>query len=155
MESLMNATVGQLIGGGLGIIAILSVFIEFTPIKLNPVSAFLNWIGRRTNRELFEKIGDLENKVDEIQSRQEAAEAIEEEREAVNCRIRILSFSDELRRISGTRRKVLTRCYPILTIMRNTVMHIQTSKTTKRSQRKRESKPHTKAAWIRMIFCKQ
>lgn len=98
MESLMNATVGQLIGGGLGIIAILSVFIEFTPIKLNPVSAFLNWIGRRTNRELFEKIGDLENKVDEIQSRQEAAEAIEEEREAVNCRIRILSFSDELRR---------------------------------------------------------
>ena len=98
MESLMNATVGQLIGSGLGIIAILSVFIEFTPIKLNPVSAFLNWIGRRTNRELFEKIGDLENKVDEIQSRQEAAEAIEEEREAVNCRIRILSFSDELRR---------------------------------------------------------
>ena len=98
MEALMNATVGQLIGSGLGIIAILSVFIEFTPIKLNPVSAFLNWIGRRTNRELFEKIGDLENKVDEIQSRQEAAEAIEEEREAVNCRIRILSFSDELRR---------------------------------------------------------
>lgn len=98
MESLMNATVGQLVGGGLGIIAILSVFIEFTPIKLNPVSAFLNWIGRRTNRELFEKIGDLENKVDEIQSRQEVAEAIEEEREAVNCRIRILSFSDELRR---------------------------------------------------------
>lgn len=98
MESLMNATVGQLIGGGLGIITALSVFIEFTPIKLNPVSAFLKWIGKRTNKELFDKIGDLEKKVDDIQSKQEEAEAVAEEREAVNCRIRILAFSDELRR---------------------------------------------------------
>ena len=98
MEVLMNATIGQLIGGGLSIVVILSLFIEFTPIKLNPVSAILNWIGRRTNRELFDKIEDLEESVNAIQERQEKAEAIEEEREAVNCRIRILQFSDELRR---------------------------------------------------------
>lgn len=98
MDVLMNATVGQIIGGGLGLIAVLSLFIEFIPIKLNPVSAFLNWIGRRTNRELFGKIEELEDKVDEISKRQEAAEALECEREAINCRIRILQFSDEMRR---------------------------------------------------------
>ena len=98
MDAIMNATVGQLIGGGLGITALISLFIEFTPIKLNPVSAFLNWIGRRTNRELFDRIDELENKVDEIQEQQEKAEKVASEREAVNCRIRILQFSDELRR---------------------------------------------------------
>ena len=98
MEALMNATIGQLIGGGFGVIAIISLFIEFTPIKLNPVSAFLNWIGRRTNRELFDRIDGLEDKVDGIQEQQEKAEKVAAEREAVNCRIRILQFSDELRR---------------------------------------------------------
>lgn len=98
MDTIMNATVGQLVGGGLGIIAFLSLFIEISPIKLNPISAILNWIGQRTNKELYDKVDELEKKVDEIQSRQEDAEALEEEREAVNCRIRILQFSDELRR---------------------------------------------------------
>lgn len=98
MEALMNATVGQLIGGGLSIIAALSIFIEFVPIKLNPVSAFLKWIGKRTNKELLDKIDDLEQKVDDVSKRQADAEAAADEREAISCRVRILRFSDELRR---------------------------------------------------------
>lgn len=98
MELLMNATIGQLLGGGLGIIALLSIFIEFTPIKFNPVSVFLNWIGRRTNRELFAKIDDLEEKINGIDDHQKALEADIEKRDAINCRVRILRFSDEIRR---------------------------------------------------------
>lgn len=98
MDLIMNATVGQLIGGGLGAIALLSVFIEFTPIKLNPVTAFLHWIGRRTNSELFDKIKELEDKIDDIDSKQTKLEDDIEERNAINCRVRILRFSDEVRR---------------------------------------------------------
>lgn len=98
MEALMNATVGQLIGGGLGIIALLSVFIEFVPIKLNPVSTLLKWIGKRTNKELFDRIDELEDKIDDVSRRQGEAEAVADEREAISCRVRILRFSDELRR---------------------------------------------------------
>lgn len=98
MESIMNATVGQLIGGGLGIIAVLSIFIEFVPVKINPISDMLNWIGKRTNKGLIERVEDLETKVDEIKTSQDKMEAQVYEREAVNCRVRIVRFSDEIRR---------------------------------------------------------
>lgn len=98
METIMNATIGQLIGGGLGIIAVISFFIEITPIKLNPISFILNWIGRRTNHELFEKINQLEGKIDDIDDKQKRLEDDIEERNAINCRVRILRFSDEVRR---------------------------------------------------------
>jgi hypothetical protein len=98
MEWIMNATIGQLIGGGLGILFAISMFIEITPIKINPISDFLNWIGQRTNKELIARITELENKVSEISDKQERNEAKLEEQEAINCRIRILRFSDEIRR---------------------------------------------------------
>ena len=98
METIMNATIGQLIGGGLGIVAILSIFIEFTPIKLNPVSALLNWIGRRINKALLDRIDELEENVNTIGDNQKAMEADIEKRDAINCRVRILRFSDEIRR---------------------------------------------------------
>lgn len=84
MESLMNATIGQLISGGLGFIAILSVFIEITPIKINPVSSFLRWLGKKMTGDIVARMDKLEHAV--------------EERDAVNCRVRILRFSDEIRR---------------------------------------------------------
>ena len=101
----MNATIGQLIGGGFGILAFLALFIEFTPIKWNPLSDILGWIGERTNKKLDGRITTLdtrmttlENTVDDISTRQENAELKAEEREAVYCRIRVLRFSDEIRR---------------------------------------------------------
>lgn len=84
MESLMNATVGQIIGGGFGIISILSIFIEVVPVKIKPVSAFLHWLGKKMTGDVMARMDKLEDTV--------------EEREAVSCRVRILRFSDELRR---------------------------------------------------------
>lgn len=98
MDAIMNATVGQLIGGGLGIIAVLSIFIEVIPVKINPVSFVLNWIGKRTNKELFAKVEELEAKIADIDSNQKTLEADFAERNAINCRVRILRFGDELRR---------------------------------------------------------
>ena len=44
MDKLMNLTVGQIVGRIAGIIAALSIFIEITPIKVNPISALLKWV---------------------------------------------------------------------------------------------------------------
>lgn len=98
MEKLMEMTVGQVIGGSIGILALVSLFIEITPIKFNPISSFLGWVGRRTNKELIGKFGELENQVKKISTDQKELEGRIEEQEAINCRIRILRFSDEIRR---------------------------------------------------------
>jgi hypothetical protein len=98
MDFIMNATIGQLIGGGFGFIFFFSLFVEFTPIKWNPISDFLKWVGQRTNKGLNDRLEVLEDKMEEISDRQEKNEEKMLEQEAINCRIRILRFSDEIRR---------------------------------------------------------
>ena len=87
MEALMNLTVGQIVGRIAGIITVLSIFIEITPVKINPISALLRWVGKQTNKELMEKVDALEVKVGGL-----------ERSDAVDCRVRILTFADEIRR---------------------------------------------------------
>ena len=89
LNSLTNMSVGQFLGDAAGMVLLLSVFVEFTPIKINPVSMFLRWLGRKINVELYQKVNAMEEKVDKIE--RDAAE-----REALECRIRILRFADEI-----------------------------------------------------------
>ena len=87
MEAFMNLTVGQMIGAVVGVVAALSIFIEIVPVKINPISALLRWVGTRTNKELLDKVTQLEIDVKKL-----------ERADVVVCRVRILCFADEIRR---------------------------------------------------------
>lgn len=89
MEALTNLTLGQLFGTAAGIAALISVFIEIAPIKVNPLSKLLGWAGEKFNGNVIQKVSDLEKKVMEMRD--------DNERQiAVNCRYRILRFGDEV-----------------------------------------------------------
>ena len=79
--------INEIIGKILGCIAALSVVVEFVPVKINPITAVLKWIGKRTNQELEQKVDLLSKRVDEL-----------EVSDVVDCRVRILGFADEIRR---------------------------------------------------------
>lgn len=99
MDLIMNATVGQIVGTIAGILAIITAIIEFSKkIQKFPITAALNWIGERTNKQTIVQFGTLKKEVDKIATKQEEMEQIADERTAVAARIRILRFSDELRR---------------------------------------------------------
>ena len=83
IETLSTVSVGQALTGGVTVVALVSVFIEITPVKINPVSKFLAWLGRKINSEVIAKVDRLETE------------------EAINCRYRILRFGDEVKH--GTR----------------------------------------------------
>ncbi len=87
MEAFMNLTLGQIIGRIAGVIAVLSIFIEITPVKINPISALLRWVGKQINKELIDKVNTLETKVGAL-----------EKSDVIDCRVRILTFADEIRR---------------------------------------------------------
>lgn len=89
MDNVANITVGQLLGGGAGVFVLLSVFVEISPVKINPVSAFLKWLGKKIN-------GDLTEKVDKLGVEVKALQEADAERDAINCRTRILRFGDEV-----------------------------------------------------------
>lgn len=90
METLLGLTIGQAIGGIAGIILVLSIFIEVTPIKFNPLSALLKWIGKKVNGDVISKVDNLETKIDSVKNEMD-------ETKALACRIRILRFGDEVR----------------------------------------------------------
>ena len=94
MENFANVTLGQLTGGLVSFAVLLSAFIEIAPIKINPISKMLAWVGVKINGEVITKVDKLETEVKAIQQ----ADA---ERDAINCRARILRFGDEV--IHGVR----------------------------------------------------
>lgn len=87
MEAFMNLTLGQIVGRIAGVIAALSIFIEITPVKISPISAMLRWVGKQINKELMDKVNTLETKVGAL-----------EKSDVIDCRVRILTFADEIRR---------------------------------------------------------
>jgi hypothetical protein len=91
MEQLLNLTFAQAIGSVAGIVVVISIFIEIMPIKVNPVSHFLKWLGRKINGDIIDRFDNLEKKVVNIEN-------VNDERNAISCRVRILQFGDEVRR---------------------------------------------------------
>lgn len=53
----------------LTIVVFLSIFIEITPIKINPISAIFKWIGEVTNKDIKEKLNSMSIKMDDVSKR--------------------------------------------------------------------------------------
>ena len=82
-------TLSQIIGGSSAGIVLLLTLIEIAPIKVNPWSALFSAIGRRINKEVLDEITELKKNMKEIRD-------VNDERNAKECRSRILHFGDEL-----------------------------------------------------------
>jgi len=99
-------------GWALGALALLSVFVEITPIKWNPLTSLFSWIGCRFTASLNSKLDALEKQQKEnsdsieklrvdVEERFVKAGHDADEKEARRLRAAMLSFSDSCR--SGAR----------------------------------------------------
>lgn len=69
---------GLTVGGWLAVFVILSMFIEISPIKLNPVA----WLGERLNAPMYKRVDKIEKKLDQ--------------HIAQSYRTKVLAFQDSL-----------------------------------------------------------
>ena len=76
-------------GGGCGLLVIMLTLLQLSPLKINPWSYLASKIGKAMNHEIIEKVDNLGTEVKDLR-------AEFDEREADNCRTRILRFNDEL-----------------------------------------------------------
>lgn len=90
MSALSQMTIGQICSGAAGIIALLSIFIEITPIKFNPVSKFLGWLGKKINSQVLQKVTTQGQKLDDIDKKID-------ENEIDRLRWEILDFANSCR----------------------------------------------------------
>lgn len=98
MNYISSLTLGDIAGWVVGIAAFLSLFVEIVPIKINPITSILSWIGRRINNDLSKKVDDIQDKVCNLETKVQGINESRLEEKAVQSRIRILRFGDELRR---------------------------------------------------------
>lgn len=70
--------------------AFISIFVEISPIKWNPISSLCRWLGKHFNGELLNRIDSLQDQINKIKKEND-------KRNAIECRVRILGFGDELR----------------------------------------------------------
>lgn len=82
-------TVKEILYGGGGGLLVLLTLIQIAPVKLNPWSAMLGWLGRQVNKDLLSQVKAMKTEIETIR---------DENREihAKDCRVRILRFSDEI-----------------------------------------------------------
>ena len=74
------------------IVFAISLFVEFTPIKFNPWSAILAWVGSRINTRLNQKLNLIEGKVDKMNKDLDKHIAESVEKELKDTRKDILEF---------------------------------------------------------------
>ena len=70
-------------------LGLLLSLIQIAPLRLDPWTALFGWIGKKMTGDLSRKIDALEKKLDGLEQK-------EDRRDAVNKRVRILRFEDEL-----------------------------------------------------------
>lgn len=83
------------VSGGGGLLILLSL-IQISPIKLNPWSAILGWIGKQINKPTLSKMETLEHDVKTVKTEIDTIRDESREIHAKDCRVRILRFSDEI-----------------------------------------------------------
>lgn len=79
----------EIMGYGGGVTAVIMTLIQVSAININPWSFLARQFGRAVNQEVIDKVDCLEKKVTRMEQKQE-------ESEAVQARVRILRFADEM-----------------------------------------------------------
>lgn len=90
--------VKDILTSGGGILFIVLTLIQLSPIKIDPWTKLIRWMGRSLNTETLEKINDVSKQQEQTQKTLEAHIAKDEERSADMRREQILRFNNELLR---------------------------------------------------------
>ena len=59
-------TVGEIVGSGAVIFLLFTTLVEITPIKWNPLTSILSWIGKRMNGKLIDQVEEQGAKIDKL-----------------------------------------------------------------------------------------
>lgn len=62
---LKEMTAGEIATNAALLLAGVSAFVEFTPIKFNPISSFARWLGKKINGPLYEAVAEIRDSIDD------------------------------------------------------------------------------------------
>ena len=96
-------TLNEILLNGGGTLLIILALVEISPLKINPWKFILNGLGKMLNGDLLQQMQkcaastrQVETQLSQIAEELRAHIQEAEQRDAINCRVRILSFGDEI-----------------------------------------------------------
>lgn len=89
-------TIKEIVLGGGGALLLLMSIIQIAPIKLNPWTAVLGWLGKQVNHSMLSKMETIERDMKAVKTEVDTIRDETREIHAKDCRVRILRFSDEI-----------------------------------------------------------
>ncbi len=97
-------TIKEILAGSGGALLVLLTLLQIAPIKINPWSALIQWLGRALNSEVLKELADVRSTQQVTAKKLDDHIAADEIRHANRQRERILQFNNELlRNIPHTR----------------------------------------------------
>ena len=90
VDAINDMTLGQIAGNATLLFVILASLVEVTPIKINPITSVLRWIGNKINGPLMDRLDDQDKKSDDLRD-------TIDDNEIDRIRWEILAFSNSCR----------------------------------------------------------
>lgn len=92
-----NVTLSQVIGDGALIALAISTLVEITPIKWNPISSLLTWLGKKMNSQVLERVDKQDKKIDSLNEKIDFVDRKIDMNEVDRIRWEILDFANSCR----------------------------------------------------------
>jgi hypothetical protein len=89
-------SIKELLAEGGGLLVILLTLIQIAPVKINPWSYLAKKIGRALNTDTLDRVAKVEAQLNDVSKQLSTMREEEAERNAVDCKTRILRFGDEI-----------------------------------------------------------
>lgn len=97
-------TLKEILAGSGGVVVVILTLLQIAPIKINPWTALIRWLGRALNSEVLKELADVRSTQQVTAKKLDDHIAADEVRHANRLRERILQFNNELlRNIPHTR----------------------------------------------------
>ena len=96
MDYISFFSISELLAGGGGLTFLILCILQIAPIEINPWSAIAKSIGNAMNADIKNEITSIKTDMNTMKNNLEQIKDQDDERYAVQCRIRILRFNDEL-----------------------------------------------------------
>lgn len=97
IDFVTGLTIGEIIGDSVAIVLIFTSIVEVTPIKWNPLTSILSWLGNRINTNLTKEVEGLSTSVKEQAKKVDALDEKIDMNEIDHIRWEILNFANSCR----------------------------------------------------------
>lgn len=92
-----DLTLSQIVGDGALIALIVSTLFEISPIKWNPITSILTWLGKKMNSQVMKQVEEQDKKIDSLDKKIDALDLKLDMNEVDHIRWEILDFANECR----------------------------------------------------------